>query len=151
MTCVPSKDSDHPGHPPSLIRVCAVCIQISWVLSYPLSTQRGLWSEWMNAQADLSLCWAYLSFCWFCHAVAHFICNEFKNCDSFLHFFNFKIHSFIFWCLVRQLFKLTERWQCKQIAKWCFCFKLNQTRHKFELICFDFMKVKLNKNFFEFR
>ena len=24
MTCVPSKDSDQPGHPPSLIRVFAV-------------------------------------------------------------------------------------------------------------------------------
>ena len=26
MTCVPSEDSDQPGHPPSLIRVFAVCL-----------------------------------------------------------------------------------------------------------------------------
>ena len=25
MTCVPSEDSDQPGHPPSLIRFFAVC------------------------------------------------------------------------------------------------------------------------------
>ena len=23
----------------------------------------------MDAQADLSLCWAHMSFCWFCHVV----------------------------------------------------------------------------------
>ena len=49
MTCVPSEDSDKPGHPPSLIRVFAVHSM---------------------AHADLSLCWAHRSFCWFCHAQA---------------------------------------------------------------------------------
>ena len=29
------------------------------------------WSDWANAQADLSLRWAHRSFCWFCHAAAH--------------------------------------------------------------------------------
>ena len=43
----------------------------AWVLSYPLSTQRRLWSDWANAQADLSLRWAHMPFCWFCHAAAH--------------------------------------------------------------------------------
>ena len=41
-----------------------------WVLSYPyypLSTQRRLWSDWADAQADLSLRWAQCSLCWFCH------------------------------------------------------------------------------------
>ena len=33
--CAPSKDSDQPGHPPSLIRVFAVCMKKAWVLSYP--------------------------------------------------------------------------------------------------------------------
>ena len=42
MACAPSKDSDQPGHPSSLIRV----------------------------QADLSLRWAHMPFCWFCHEVA---------------------------------------------------------------------------------
>ena len=28
------------------------------------------WSNWADAQADLSLCWTHRSYCWFCHAVA---------------------------------------------------------------------------------
>ena len=46
MACVPSKDSDQPWHPPSLIRVFA------------------------DAQADLSFHWVHNSFCWFCHEAA---------------------------------------------------------------------------------
>ena len=49
-------------HPPSLIRVFAVCMKKAWVLSYPLSAQRRLWSDWADAQADLSLCWAHSHF-----------------------------------------------------------------------------------------
>ena len=53
MACASSKDSDQPGHPPSLIRIFAVCLKKAWVLSYPLSAQRRLtnlgrclgWSE----------------------------------------------------------------------------------------------------------
>ena len=69
----PSEDSDQPGHPPSLIRVFAVRMKKNWVLSYPLSTLRRLWSDLADAQADLSLCWVHMPFCWFCHAVAHLI------------------------------------------------------------------------------
>ena len=35
MTCVPIKDSDQPGHSPSLIRVFAVHMKKHRVLSYP--------------------------------------------------------------------------------------------------------------------
>ena len=49
MTCAPSVDSDQPGH-------------------------LRLWSDCVDAHADQSLLWAYRSFCWFCHAVAH-ICT----------------------------------------------------------------------------
>ena len=68
MICAPSEDSDQPGHPPSLIRAFAVHLKIPWVLSYSLSAQRRLWPDWADAQADLSLCWAHLPFCWFCRA-----------------------------------------------------------------------------------
>ena len=67
MTCAPSKDSDQPGHPPSLIKVSAVRRKKHWALNYLLS-----------AQADLSLRWARISFCWFCHAAAHLI-SHFDN------------------------------------------------------------------------
>ena len=48
-----------PGHPLSLIRVFAVRIKKPWILSYPLSAHRRLWSDWAYAQADLSLCWVH--------------------------------------------------------------------------------------------
>ena len=70
MACAPSEDSDQPGHPPSLIRVFAIRMKKAWVRSYPLSGQRRLWSDWADAQADLSLRWAHTPFCRFYHAQA---------------------------------------------------------------------------------
>ena len=70
MAWVPSEDSDQPGNPPSLIAVFAVRMKNDWVLSYPLSAQRRLWSDWADAQADLSLRWAHMPFCWFCREAA---------------------------------------------------------------------------------
>ena len=58
----PSEDSDQPGHSPSLIRVFAVRMKIPWVLRYALSAQRRLWSDWADAQADMSLRWAHSHF-----------------------------------------------------------------------------------------
>ena len=82
----PSEDSDQPGHLPSLIRVFTVRMKKAWFLSYPLNTQRRLWSDWADAQADLSLCWVHLPFCWFYHEVAHFTWSQwvptFSNMSS---------------------------------------------------------------------
>ena len=52
------------GHPPSLIRVFAVRMKEAWGLSYPLSAQQRLGSDWADAQADLRLRWAH----------SHFVC-----------------------------------------------------------------------------
>ena len=57
--CTPSEDSEHP---PSPIRVFAVRMKKASVLSYPSSAQQRLWSDWADAQADLSLRWAYSHF-----------------------------------------------------------------------------------------
>ena len=62
VACVPSEDSDQSGHPPSLVRVFVVRTKKAQVLSYLLSAQRRLWSDWADAQADLSLCWAHSHF-----------------------------------------------------------------------------------------
>ena len=35
------------------------------------------WLDWADAQADLGLRWAHMSFCWFGHEAAHFF---FKSC-----------------------------------------------------------------------
>ena len=72
MACAPSKASDQPGHPPSLIRVFAVCMKKAWVLSYPLSGQwrlirLGACPSWSESLLDAQ------SFCWFCHEVAQMV------------------------------------------------------------------------------
>ena len=82
MACAPSKDSDQPRRPPSLIRVFAVSLKKARILSYPLSAQQRLWSDWVDAQADLSFRWVYMPFCWFCHDVAQMM--------SVWRIFNFK-------------------------------------------------------------
>ena len=66
--CAPSKDSDQPGHPPSLIRVFAVHMKKAWVLSYPLNAQRRLWSDWAHFVGFvmswlISICLLYHVFC----------------------------------------------------------------------------------------
>ena len=53
MVCAPSKDSDQPGHPPSLIRVFTVHLKIDRILSYSLSVQWRLWSDWASAHCRL--------------------------------------------------------------------------------------------------
>ena len=42
--------------------VFAVRIKKAWVFSYPFSAQRRLWSDWADAQDDLSLRWAHSHF-----------------------------------------------------------------------------------------
>ena len=44
------------------IRVFVVCMKKAWVFSYQLSAQLRLWSDWADAQADLSLRWAHSHF-----------------------------------------------------------------------------------------
>ena len=79
LTCAPSKDSDQPGHLPSLIRVFADHMKKHWTLNYLLSVQWRLWSDWGDAQVDLSLRWAHMSFCWFCRSAAHMCSVSSKN------------------------------------------------------------------------
>ena len=56
---VHSEDSDQTGRMPRLIWVFTGRMKKAWVLSYPLSAQWRLWSDWADAQADLSLHWAH--------------------------------------------------------------------------------------------
>ena len=94
--CAPSEDSDQPGHPPSLIRVFAVRMKKHWALSYPLSTQRRLQSDWADAQADLSLRWAHTHFLGFVMSWLILL----KQCMTLLH-----IH------------KMYKGWLCKLFIK----------------------------------
>ena len=62
-----------PSEPRFSLGICTVWsvftvhMTIPWLLSYPLSED---WSDWVDAQADLSLRWAHMSFRWFCLEVA---------------------------------------------------------------------------------
>ena len=78
IACAPSKDSDQPGHPPSLIRVFAVRMKKAWVLSYPLSA---------SEEYDPSLRWGHKSVCWFCHVVAHVLKDLMILCTTVLPLF----------------------------------------------------------------
>ena len=71
----PAKTRISPGIRP-VCSVFAVRMKKAWVLSYPLSTQRGLRSEWTDAQADLSLRWAHS------HNVVFFVRRLICVCSS---------------------------------------------------------------------
>ena len=79
--CAPSKDTDQPGHLPSLIRVFAVSMKKPWALSCPLSTQRRLWSDWADAQADLGIRWAHTHFVGFVMSRLKLLYNIVKIID----------------------------------------------------------------------
>ena len=116
MTWAPSEDSDQPRHPPSLIRVFAVRIKKHWVLNYLLSALQRLWSHWADAQADLSLRWAHMPFCWFCHEVAHISCTLFlEEYQKDLSTFKILYHKnhVVFTC-IRHVNELT----CKETLVW---------------------------------
>ena len=42
--------------------VFTVRMKKPWILSYPLNGQQRLWSDWADAQADLSVCWEHTHF-----------------------------------------------------------------------------------------
>ena len=69
MTVGPMKISlgIHPVWSESLL-----CTQ--WVAKDPsfLHVDSKDWSDWADAQVDLSLPWEHMPFCWFCHEAAHF-------------------------------------------------------------------------------
>ena len=80
-------------HPPNLIRVFAVRIKKAWVISYPLSAQRRLWSDWADAQAELSLRWVHTHFVGFVISWLSFTPVWSWNLDSCLKlrkYFNWK-------------------------------------------------------------
>ena len=80
MACALCEDSDQPGHLPSQIRDFPIRMKKAWVLSYPLSTQRRLWSDWADAQADLSLRWVRSHFVGF--VIRLLISEKNRNCKT---------------------------------------------------------------------
>ena len=70
--------------------VFAVHSMGSWGPYASLCGQRRLGSDWADVQADLSLSWAHMPFCVFCHEAAHFTRHlnvHVLYCDRFLYFY----------------------------------------------------------------
>ena len=87
---------------PSLIRVFAVSMKKAWVLSYPLSAQQRLWSDWADAEADLSLRWAHTHFVGFVmrwlNDLHHWLTIFNSRPHSIALFFSFKQHCILHQC-----------------------------------------------------
>ena len=69
MACVPSKDSDQPGHPPSLIRVFPVCMKKSFILSYSLSARGrlirlGICPDWSKSSLGIQTIFVAPALAW---------------------------------------------------------------------------------------
>ena len=67
MTCAPSKDSDQPALPRSLIRMCAVRFMGSFLHAD---------SEDSDQTGRMPRLISFFSICWFCHAVARMELKE---------------------------------------------------------------------------
>ena len=61
----------------SSVSVCfANCQHLSLIMTKPtkwLCAKRRLRLAWASAQANLSLRWAHMPFCWFCHEAVHVV------------------------------------------------------------------------------
>ena len=133
--CAPSKDSDQPGHLPSLIIIFAH-MKKAWVLSYPLSAQWRLWSDWVNAQADLSLRWVHRSVCcWFCHEAAHLISFSLLIVTTPIY------NSFTFSLLTNQNLPRYQSSQNTRGQSW-----INGTCFSTQTLTGCFMYIKTHKN-----
>ena len=109
--CAPREDSDQPGHLPNLIRVFAVCMKKAWVLSYLFNAQWRLWSDWADAQADLSLHWAHTHF-------VGFVMRQLKSKKtlSLSNTDNPIALQFKIW--LYYLFMQYLKWLCRSSSKW---------------------------------
>ena len=96
-----------------------------WVLSYPLSAQRRLWSDWAGAQADLSLRWAHS------HIVG-FVMSQLIKVIQYFHFIDKSIKtSQSNWHVIWTLKLRTLNWirLSKTVSK------DNLYMHLFALVC----------------
>ena len=69
--------------------VFAVCMKKAGVLSYPLSAQVRLWSNWADSQADLSLCWVHTYFVGFVMSWLKYSKNSKKFLDVYFNNYSY--------------------------------------------------------------
>ena len=93
-----SEDSDQPGHPPSLIGAFAMRWMCSQVPKLSSCGQRRLWSDWADAQADLSLRWAH----------SHFVGCVMSRLKSLFKIDMFSIMQMLSWDVI--VIKINRKW-----------------------------------------
>ena len=134
MTSSRSEYSDKPGHPPYLIPVITVRMKKPWVLIATHWAHSEDWSDWMDAQFDLSLRWVHRSFCLFCHASAQMVLmytaifsfsNTDKLCSIILNyaFWNiWHVKIYLQWPIIYGKYGLGWQWPMLQntltVAEW---------------------------------
>ena len=80
ITCVPRRESDQPwASAQSDQSSLSVCRNFGSLSTHWLHSE--LWSNCTEAQADLSLRWVHMSFCWFCGAAAQIKVLKHKPCQ----------------------------------------------------------------------
>ena len=132
MTVRPTKTQISQGICP-VWSVFTVRMKKAWVLSYPLSSQWRLWSDWADAQADLSLCWAHRWSCWFCLEAA----------QMSLHYYlvqHFWSVCPIVFCLFSGLFNIKQLPRlnslvCHMPDSLDLAFKLRRKKFTIEVLC----------------
>ena len=90
--CAPGEDSDQPR----LIRAFAVHSMGSWGPKVSSCGQWRLWSDWADAQADLSLRWEHRPFCWLCHKAAQIWRNN-QSAILVINYINMHEHEHPSW------------------------------------------------------
>ena len=73
-----SVDSDKPVQPPVMHRNSKWCSVSSLTVIEYSSDKQMLWSVWMHAQVDQSLCWSQIPQFWKSHVTAHMEFNHSK-------------------------------------------------------------------------
>ena len=81
MACVPSK-TDHPGICPVLSESLLSVWRKLGSLATHLAHSKD-WSDWVDGQSNLNLCWSEKSYCRFCLAHMELRCSVSK--DTFWH------------------------------------------------------------------
>ena len=100
MTLRPAKTQISLGIRPVGWTVFTVRMKKAWVLNYPLSAQQRLWSDWADAQADLSLRWVHSHFVGFVMSWLTSLSKQWKDVWQF--HFN-KVSLFTFWYLQQRV------------------------------------------------
>ena len=155
MACALSEDSDQPRHPPSLTRVFAVRMKKALVLSYPLSAQQRLWSDWADTQTDLRHRWAHSHFVglsWggsiFCCMLIHFQ-NEILNLLSTLMniwslYFTF-VSSFSLKVMFHLIWREKNLWRrCSGFLSSCFKHNLKGFLFKWNVFKNSLMNIPVH-------